>query len=130
MSAAGWYPDPERANQMRFWDGVQWTSHVRLVDLPTLVQRPVIRWAGPPPGHDPAEIGPIAGTTTTELTAATAADVAWARELKLEIAHLASELELLRAEVIETREVMLLQEFGLYEYRHPLRPGKPWLVSP
>ncbi|MFV0257880.1 MAG: DUF2510 domain-containing protein [Acidimicrobiales bacterium] len=25
--AAGWYPDPEHPDQIRFWDGVDWTDH-------------------------------------------------------------------------------------------------------
>jgi CRISPR/Cas system-associated exonuclease Cas4 (RecB family) len=34
--------------------------------------------------------------------------------------ELLTELETLRADVVETREVALLQEAGIYEYRHPL----------
>lgn len=25
---AGWYPDPERPERQRYWDGIQWTEHV------------------------------------------------------------------------------------------------------
>lgn len=26
---AGWYPDPSRRHELRYWDGKGWTSHVR-----------------------------------------------------------------------------------------------------
>jgi len=25
---AGWYPDPSRRNDWRYWDGLRWTEHV------------------------------------------------------------------------------------------------------
>ncbi|BCW46586.1 DUF2510 domain-containing protein [Arthrobacter sp. StoSoilB5] len=28
MTPAGWYPDPSFPQQMRWWDGVQWTPHL------------------------------------------------------------------------------------------------------
>lgn len=27
MSDSGWYPDPDRADQLRYWDGTTWTEH-------------------------------------------------------------------------------------------------------
>jgi len=52
-----------------------------------------------------------------EAASALAADRA---EAETEKRKLVEELEVLRAEVVETREVSLLQEAGIYEYRHPL----------
>lgn len=34
---ADWYPDPSQANRLRYWDGMQWTSHV--VDAPAPAPR-------------------------------------------------------------------------------------------
>jgi hypothetical protein len=35
--AAAWYPDPEDATQLRYWDGEQWTEH----RAPAQPQQPV-----------------------------------------------------------------------------------------
>jgi len=28
-AAAGWHPDPADARQLRYWNGIEWTEHVR-----------------------------------------------------------------------------------------------------
>ena len=35
---AGWYDDPENAENLRYWDGVQWTNHVSPKQKPNLEQ--------------------------------------------------------------------------------------------
>lgn len=41
---AGWYPDPERPGQQRYWDGTQWTdNHAPVVGAPQTQQPPQYR---------------------------------------------------------------------------------------
>jgi hypothetical protein len=44
-SPGGWYPDPHGSGQLRFWDGGQWTEHMR----PQAAQSPVHARQGPRP---------------------------------------------------------------------------------
>jgi uncharacterized protein DUF4352/uncharacterized protein DUF2510 len=37
---AGWYPDPEAANQLRYWDGAAWTEHRSPAQEPPVEQVP------------------------------------------------------------------------------------------
>jgi hypothetical protein len=55
-----------------------------------------------------------------EREEARAASLQEAEEANAEKQRLLDELVQLRAEVVETRELALLQEVGVYEYRHPL----------
>ena len=58
--APGWYPDPSRRYQLRFWDGSAWTAHVASggvagVDDPNRPAAPVGRPVASPP---PTTYGP------------------------------------------------------------------------
>lgn len=94
---AGWYPDPNNPGHERWWDGVTWTVRTRPPPLPAATRAS----------------GAMSGAVSVS-------DDARARELRLEVAQLTAELDHLRAEIVETRDVMLLQQLGLYAYRHPL----------
>ena len=50
---SGWYPDPEESHRLRYWDGENWTSHVRDVELP-------------PDAHDSVPANPPATGWTVE----------------------------------------------------------------
>jgi len=67
-----------------------------------------------------AEVEEQAARLVREREAARAALVREAEEAKAEKQRLLDELTELRSGVVETRELALLQEVGVYEYRHPL----------
>src|SRR5215210_3621127 len=50
---AGWYPDPERAGQLRYWDGGAWTEHFSPIPEPPAPP-------GPEPSAAPAAAEPPA----------------------------------------------------------------------
>lgn len=56
----GWYPDPNDATILRWWDGTQWTSHThpRVQDAPTsVVQTPPVAQSGDPKRPKPKLFG-------------------------------------------------------------------------
>lgn len=61
--AAGWYPDPERPGQQRYWDGVAWTEARQPADFtappppPTGYAPPGYGYPGTPAGYGVA-MGP------------------------------------------------------------------------
>ena len=61
--APGWYPDPWRADQQRYWDGATWTGHV----YATIPVSPGPAW----PSAGPASAPATAGWATTAAVAAT-----------------------------------------------------------
>src|SRR5689334_20044851 len=61
---AGWYPDPEQAGHLRYWDGAAWTEHRSPIEEPAAPQ------AQEPPAEPPA--GPQAPEAPAEPSFAAA----------------------------------------------------------
>jgi hypothetical protein len=102
MSApAGWYPDVEFGRE-RWWNGQTWTSRVAITSSPTS--------AMPPPT--------VATTGSSDGTPSGTAQ--GASDLRAEIASLLRVRDELRNSIVETRDVVLLQEVGIFRYSHPL----------
>jgi hypothetical protein len=107
MTAPGWYADPHDPARLRWWDGGTWTANVTPNSSNV---RP------------PAATHSVPSVPETPALAATASRVLEERlaELQRGVDALEKEKSELQAQIIETREVFLLQEVGLYEYAHPL----------
>ena len=170
LPPADWYPDPEFPNQLRYWDGSQWTEHRAPARQPS---RDQAAGASEMPGAAPAspdqpaaatssavapvaETGPTKSSTKVPLFGARKHAQQTSDELErlrsemeqlgvLDIAELRKERENLREQVerqraaleeersalnaqlaelrrsvVLTQEAEILQEVGIYEYRHPL----------
>ena len=94
VTAPGWYADPSHPGVMRWWDGASWTSYTR--------------------GVQPAVSTPAAGYSAADAVQHQHA------QLLAEITELTRLRDELKDQVVETRDVFLLQEVGIYRYAHPL----------
>ncbi|MFE3986966.1 DUF4041 domain-containing protein [Nocardia tengchongensis] len=132
-----WYPDPQNEGLLRYWDGTAWTGGP--VPVPAVD-------SAEPTGHSTvqAEKVPLFGTRayakrqSQELADALTENQRLRAQLAnlggLEVAELQrlrdglaaqvtdqqTLLDTVRKQVIVTREEQVLQEIGIYEYRHPL----------
>jgi len=66
------------------------------------------------------ELDVLGGQLETERQQAKAALETQTRETREQLGQLQAKLDALRAQVVITEEVAILQEVGVYEYRHPL----------
>jgi hypothetical protein len=105
VTPAGWYTDPQDPSRLRWWDGIAWTAQTG----PALYVAPAV---------PPAPAG--AHPSTAMAMSRSAVAVEEAAELEAKIRALQQQYNELRQQIVETSDVMLLQEIGLYKYSHPL----------
>lgn len=146
---ANWYDDPHHAEQLRYWDGSRWTEHVAPKAPPAQPepQAPPAHVATPT-AVAPATKVPLFGARNVAKQQAEELDslraemsrlglldvvdleretqrlrdevAAQRMQLHEEKATLEGELAELRQRVAVTQEEEILQEVGIYTYRHPL----------
>lgn len=56
----GWYPDPQAAGVLRYWDGTQWTSHTSPVETSAPAPEPK-------PGHPPQPVQPVESVDSDKI---------------------------------------------------------------
>lgn len=132
-----WYPDPSDANFLRYWDGHDWTADRKPSSATSFIEH------SQPSGVEASKV-PLFGARahakrqSQELSDALSDNqrlreqlascggleiVEFQRrraQLMTEIADYEAQLDALRKQVIVTQQEQVLQEIGIYEFRHPL----------
>jgi hypothetical protein len=148
--SGNWHPDPMGRHQLRFWDGTVWSEHVSDNGVTSIdplhhpppaavavtAVQPVVNaaWASPTSTTVAAPAQPQQRPMPDVTNSASGSsekvgifDRVKRGKTAFDAVRLTGSVEELRAEydelcelLVETRDAVLLQEVGLYEYRHPL----------
>lgn len=119
---AGWYPDPQVANQIRWWDGERWSEHVA-----PHVKKDYVAAAAQLSRKDArqrvAELEELVdsyGLKPVEEARATLANLhGEIAALQSQLTSLAKERKKLSAGIADLRDAKGLQQIGLYDFEHP-----------
>lgn len=140
---AGWYKNPEDESQWRYWDGSKWTDNT------SPIQAGAAAPSAQPPAATPAaspsdkKIGffgarkaaenlqeqlDVANASLQKLGGMEHAQVEQAirdqrkvlEGLQGQYQQVQAQLAELQTQIVKTQEEQILQEVGIYEYRHPL----------
>ncbi|MFX0581140.1 DUF4041 domain-containing protein [Nocardia nepalensis] len=132
-----WYPDPQNEGFLRYWNGTEWTGDrapASAVDVTDQTQQGVGQAAKVPlfgaRAHAKKQSQELADALAenqklrAQLASTGGLEIAELQQLRNQYAAQVTEqqalLDSLRTQVINTREESVLQEIGIYEYRHPL----------
>jgi hypothetical protein len=147
---AGWYPDPEQPASQRYWDGTEWTEQrapAANPPPPTTAPPSLADGASKEADEDRFNIplfgargkakqlaqevetlraqldktGALSLLEIEQRRAAVEADITEkTTAFERDRAEVSAQLEALRESIVITEEAAVLQEIGIYEYRHPL----------
>lgn len=142
MSApGGWYPDHRDPSIERFWDGAAWSDQTRpiggsapppppppphqapqppVATIPRLPESARTRFLGTKRSKDlQAEVDSL-HAVVEQIGLITHDQVLRSTEqLQREKMDLEAQIAVLKQDVVETDDIRMLQEVGVYEYRHP-----------
>ncbi len=149
VPAAAWYQDPRDAAQLRWWDGSQWSENTTLRPSEGTPPPPAASPAALPSVTPvaPAAAGKkipifgarkaaeglqaeldaantslaaLGGMEHAEVQKAIQAQQAILEDLQNQCLTTMATLADLQSQIVATQEEQILQEVGIYEYRHPL----------
>ncbi|MFI9509031.1 DUF4041 domain-containing protein [Nocardia sp. NPDC052566] len=139
-----WYPDPQDKGFLRYWNGTDWTGDripTSAVDAAGAIRYGVVQAEKVPlfgarayakrqsqeladalteNQRLRAQLESIGGLEIAELQRLRDQRAAQVTDQQTLLDSLRIQLESLRAQLISTKEEQMLQEIGIYEYRHPL----------
>src|SRR5690625_3591908 len=119
---AGWYPDPQVPNQIRWWDGERWSDHVA-----PHVKKDYVAAAAQLSRKDArqrvAELEELVDSYGLKPVEEARSTLANLREeiavLQSQLSTLTKERRKLSAAIADLREIKGLQQIGLYNFEHP-----------
>lgn len=116
MTPPGWYEDPQDPSRLRWWDGFAWTAQIAA--RPAVPSAPAYQASAyQAPAYQVVSNQPPEMPAAPAVTAVARHEMA---DLQARIHTLREQYNDLRQQIVETSDVMLLQEVGLYKYSHPL----------
>lgn len=134
---ANWYPDPQDPSLLRYWNGVDWTDDLMPASAanvpgqappsaPVAAKVPMFGTRGyaKRQSQDLAEALAEIQRLRAELASFGGLEVAelqrYREQLAAQVSAEQARLDSVRTQVINTQEEQMLQEIGIYRYRHPL----------